>query len=79
MTPRYPVARKVTAASTATLITAFIVGWILQAFPNMNGLAEILTSIVGAIVTAAVAFASGWLTKHSPADAEAARHYDSDA
>ena len=63
-----PVARKVKATTFTALVTAFIVGWVLQAFPNMSGLGEALTSFVGAMVTALFAFAVGWVTKHAPAD-----------
>jgi hypothetical protein len=80
-TKKAPTARKVKAASFTALVTAFIVGWILQTFPTMGGLGEALTSFVGAIVTALFALAVGWITKHSPADTEAAaaKHYDPDA
>jgi hypothetical protein len=65
-----PVARKVKATTFTALVTAFVVGWILQVFPNMGGLAEALTSFVGALVTAGFALAVGWITKHSPADVD---------
>jgi hypothetical protein len=65
-----PVARKVKAATFAALVTAFIVGWVLQAFPSMSGLSEALTSFVGSLVTAGFALAVGWVTKHAPADVD---------
>lgn len=61
-----PVESKVTAASAATLIAGFVVGWLVIQAPFLASLADPLQAAIGAVVTAAITFASGWLARHTP-------------
>jgi len=63
-----PVSRKVKTTSLSSLLTTFLVGLIIQAFPNFSGMSETLEALVGGIVVSVVALVTGYLTSHSEAD-----------
>ncbi|MCP2339152.1 hypothetical protein [Actinomadura rupiterrae] len=57
---------KVVAASSAALVAAFIVGWVVHVLPGLSGLAEPLQAAVTALIVAGLTFAGGWLARHTP-------------
>lgn len=61
-----PVERKVKTQSLATLVAAFIVGWIVIKAPAFSGLADVLQALIVGVISAGVGAVTGWLTKHSP-------------
>lgn len=61
-----PVETKVKAASTAALIAAFVVGWLVLKVPALSGVAEPLQAALVAVITSAAAAVSGYVAKHTP-------------
>ncbi|MEV4256154.1 hypothetical protein AB0J52_23600 [Spirillospora sp. NPDC049652] len=61
-----PIETKVTAATGASLVAGFIVGWLVLKLPALSSMAEPLQALVTALITSAITFAAGWLAKHTP-------------
>lgn len=61
-----PVERKVKSQGLATLIAAFVVGWIVIRVPAFAGLADILQALIVGVIASGVGAVTGWLTKHTP-------------
>ncbi|MCP2341487.1 hypothetical protein [Actinomadura rupiterrae] len=63
---------KVTAATGASLLAGFVVGWLVLKLPALSSLAAPLQAFITALITAGFTFVAGWLAKHTPRVAEAA-------
>lgn len=63
--PNGPVEKKVTASTAAALITSAIVVYILSKVPALQAWNDLLQTVVGAVVVAAVTFVVGFWTKHT--------------
>lgn len=61
-----PVERKVKAATAASVITAFLMGWILTTAPALSAWAGPLQGLIEAVVTGTITFVVAWLTSHTP-------------
>lgn len=61
-----PVEAKVKAASLASLIAGFVVGWVVLKVPGLEGASEPLQAGIVAVITAASTGAAGWLARHTP-------------
>ncbi|MFC5187379.1 hypothetical protein [Actinomadura harenae] len=61
-----PIETKVKAASGASLVAGFVVGWLVLKLPALSSMAAPLQALVTAAVTAGFTFVAGWLAKHTP-------------
>lgn len=62
----YPTEKKVTTATAAALITAFVMGFLLRAVPALAALNDVFEAIILSVVTSVVTYVVAWWTKHSP-------------
>jgi hypothetical protein len=63
---RYPVERKVKAATAGALIAVFITAWIIRAVPPLAGMADEIQAAIEGLIGAAVAWGSGYAAHHTP-------------
>ena len=61
-----PVERKVKSATAASVITAFLMGWILTSAPALSAWAGPLQGLIEAVVTGTLTFVVAWMTSHTP-------------
>jgi ABC-type enterochelin transport system permease subunit len=61
-----PVERKVQAATAASVVTAFLMGWILTSAPALSAWAGPLQGLIEAVVTGSITFVVAWMTSHTP-------------
>jgi hypothetical protein len=61
-----PVERKVVAATWASAVAAFVVGWIVTAVPGLSSMAAPLQAVIVAALTSAAAYIAGWMARHTP-------------
>lgn len=61
-----PIETKVTAATSASAVAAFIVGWLVLKVPGLSGLSAPFQSAITALLVSAAAGAAGWLAHHTP-------------
>jgi hypothetical protein len=62
-----PVEQKVKTGSATTLLTTFVLGWILSAWPTMpDALSGPLAGLVSGVIASGAAYGTMWLTRHTP-------------
>lgn len=71
--PNGPVEKKVTTASAAALITAFIMTMLMKAIPVLAPLNDVVEALISAAVVAVITWVVAYWTKHTSRNDAATR------